>query len=126
MQVKTVSQRALTRHQIENKPMPESSEVHRVFIINEEGKAPFVAPKVLPVERGDQVLFVVAGEKDEFTVCPETDVFRSVSAGEDLPVELGSPPRCTVRQGIRPNSVHRYGVISETSGSIDPILVIYE
>lgn len=106
--------------------MPESSEVHRVFIINEKGEAPFVAPEVLAAERGDQVLFVVAGEKDEFMVQPKTDVFRSISAGEEIPVKPGSPPRCTVRQGVSLNSVHPYEVFSGSSGSIDPMVVIYE
>lgn len=106
--------------------MPESSEDHRVFIINQEGEAPFVEPKVLPVKRGDQVLFVVAGEKDDFVVRPDTDLFRSISAGEDIPVELGSPPKCTVRRGVSPNSVHAYEVFSGSGGRIDPMLVIYE
>lgn len=106
--------------------MPESSEVHRIFIINEKGEAPFVVPEVLAVERGDRVLFVVAGEKDEFIVHPKTDVFRSINAEEDIPVKPGSPPICTVRQGAPLNSVHSYEVFSGSSGSVDPMLVIYE
>lgn len=102
------------------------SEAHRVFIINHEGEAPFVEPKVLPVQRGDQVLFVVAGEEGEFAVRPDTNLFQSISAAEDIPVEVGSPQNCTIRQGVSPNSVHTYEVFSDSRQSIDPMVVIYE
>lgn len=106
-------------------PSKEDNEEHRVFIVNEPNKTPFVAPKTLAVERGDQVLFVVAGEKEEFMVCPETEVFRSINAGEEIHAELGSPPKATVRPDVEPNSVHRYEVYPKTSKSIDPILVVH-
>lgn len=106
--------------------MAKSRGVHRVFIINEKGRDPVVSPKVLPVGRGDKVLFVVAGEKGHFHVRPGTNVFQSIAAGDDIPVELGSPPTCTVRSDVRPNSIHRYEVSAGAKDNIDPILIIYE
>lgn len=106
--------------------MSEPRGVHRVFIVNEAGREPTVYPKVLAVGRGERVVFVVVGEKQKFQVRPQTNVFRSIAAGEEIPVELGSPPSCTVRQDVKPNSIHRYDVSSEAKESIDPILIIYE
>lgn len=99
---------------------------HRVFLVNETNKSPFATPEILAVEPGDEVLFVVVGEKDTFMVSPETDVFRSIDASEEVPVRFGSPPKVTVRRDAEPNSVHRYEVYSQTAGSIDPILIVHE
>lgn len=90
-----------------------------------------MAPETLAVGRGDQVLFVAAfvagtgSETDKFSVVPDTDVFRSIKAGEKIPVKPGSPPGVTVRREASLNSVHRYEVHSESSGSIDPILILH-
>lgn len=110
--------------------MPESSDVHRVFIFNEENKGgPSVAPETLAVGRGDRVLFVAAfvagNEADKFSVVPDTDVFQSISAGEKIPVNPGSPPGVTVRREAALNSVHHYDVHCKSSGSIDPILILH-
>lgn len=106
--------------------MPKSRGVHRVYIINEDGRDPVVYPKVLPVGRGEHVLFVAVGGREHFHVRPNTSVFQSIEKGEDIPVELGSPPTCTIRPDVRPNSVHRYDVSSGSYEKIDPILIIYE
>lgn len=99
---------------------------HKVFIINEEGQTPFVEPKRMAVGPGDNVLFVVAGEKDKFTVCPNSDIFRSIAAGEEIHVGPGSPPKATIRHDAELNSVHRYDVRSSGKETIDPILVVHE
>ena len=106
--------------------MPRSRDEHRVFIVNEAKKTPFVTPKTLAVERGDRVQFVVVGEKEKFVICPESNVFRSIEAGEEVPASLGSPPTATVRRGVDLNSVHRYEVRTASKGSIDPILLVHE
>lgn len=106
--------------------MPESRDEHRIFIVNETDEPPFVTPKTLAVERGDRVHFVVVGEKEKFTICPGSDVFRSIEAGEEITAGLGSPPMATVRQGVDLNSVHRYEVHTAAKGSIDPILLVHE
>lgn len=106
--------------------MPESTSEHQIFIVNEANEAPFVTPETLAVGRGDRVQFVVAGENEKFMVCPESNVFQSIEAGEEIPVGLGSPPVATVRREVDLNSVHRYEVYAASSASIDPIVIIYE
>lgn len=104
--------------------MPKSRREHRVFIINEANETPFVEPKTLAVERGDNVFFMVAGEEDQFTVSPNSDVFQSIDAGEEIQVGLGNPSRAAVRPDAELNSVHRYEVRSSPKETIDPILFI--
>ena len=106
--------------------MSEPRSDHRVFIVNEAKKTPFVTPETLAVKRGDKIQFVVAGEREEFMVCPNSNVFRSIEAGEEIPVGLGSPPTATVRPDLELNSIHRYEVHAASSGAVDPILIIHE
>lgn len=107
--------------------MTESNNEHRIFIVNEPNETPFVTPETRVVGRGDQVQFVVVGEKQKFLICPESSVFRSIEPGEDISVGLGSPATATVSQKVEPHSVHRYEVQAEApKAAIDPILVIFE
>lgn len=107
--------------------MTRSRDEHRVFIVNEENATPFATPEVLRARPGDKVLFMVAGKKAKFTVHPETDVFRSISAEEEIPVLPGRPPTATIRRDAEINSVHRYEIQSHTSAKgIDPILIIHD
>lgn len=104
--------------------MPKSCNEHRVFIVNEANKTPFVEPKTLPVGRGDIVLFMVAGDADQFTISPNSTVFQSIDAGEKIQVGLGNPSRVAVRPDAALNSVHRYDVQSSSKETVDPILII--
>lgn len=104
--------------------MPEARNEHRVFIINEANQTPFVEPKTLAVGRGDNVLFMVAGEEDQFAISPNSDIFQSVDAGGEIQVGLGNPSRTAVRPDAELNSVHRYEVRSSPKETIDPILII--
>jgi len=107
--------------------MTHSRDEHRVFIVNEETEAPYATPEVLRVRPGDKVLFVVAGDEAKFFVHPETDVFRSIPAGQEIPVSPGSPPTATVRRDAEINSVHHYEVQPQASAAaIDPILIIHD
>lgn len=106
--------------------MSESRTEHRILIVNDADEPAYVSPKTQEVGRGDHVLFVVAGEKEKFMVCPETDVFQSIEPGEEIQAGLGSPAKATVRSGVDPHSVHRYEVYSESKASIDPFLVVHD
>jgi len=109
-----------------NEPMTHSTDEHHVFIVNEAEQSPFATPDVLPVRPGDGVLFVVAGDQAKFTICPETDLFRSIPAGEEIAVAPDRPPRITVRRDAAPNSVHRYEIEAHAGGLIDPILIVHD
>lgn len=108
--------------------MSQASETHRISIINEEGEDPYVTPKTLEVKREDQLKFVVVaeeGQTDKFNVCPETDVFSVVDAGVDISVEQGVPKLCSI-SSVASRTIHRYTVSSKQTGTVDPILVVYE
>lgn len=107
--------------------MSETRELHRVLIVNREGKEdPYVSPEVLGVARRDRVVFVVVGETGGFWIEPHTDLYKSVSSGENVPIEYGSSRVLEVRQDIKTNTVHKYDVRSESYKDIDPIIGIIE
>lgn len=106
--------------------MSETTELHRVLIVNKEGDDPHVSPDVLGVSRRDRVVFVVVGESGDFSIKPHTDIYKSVGSGTAVSIEQGSSPVLEVRQDIETNTIHKYDVTSETCKDIDPIVGVIE
>lgn len=106
--------------------MPWSTERHRVFIVQENGRDSIdVTPDYLPISRGDEIMFQVVGEKGAFHVRPETEVFERVRAGGEIAVERGISPVHRVSREVPIGSVHRYEIVPREGESYDPVLIIY-